>query len=53
MLFVDGVAGDGHHRAVLEVLHDCLTETLDYMVSNGKLVPGLTIEVLVQFDKVC
>jgi hypothetical protein len=37
---VDGVAGDGHHRAVLEVLHDCLTETLDYMVSSGKLVPG-------------
>jgi hypothetical protein len=53
MLFADGVAGDGHHRAVLEVPHDCLTETLDYMVSSGKLAPGLAIEVLVQFDKVC
>jgi hypothetical protein len=53
MLFADGVVGYGHHRAVLEVLHDCLTETLDYMVSSGKLAPGLAIEVLVQFDKVC
>jgi hypothetical protein len=53
MLFADGVAWDGHHQAVLEVLHDCLTETLDYMVSSRKLAPGLAIEVLVQFDMVC
>ena len=30
----------------------CLTETLDEMVSSGTLSPELTIQVLVQFDKV-
>jgi transcription initiation factor TFIIA small subunit len=55
MLFADGVL---QGMATIELyrrssIGNCLTETLDYMVSSGKLAPELAIQVLVQFDKVC